>query len=104
MYYETRGSELGADLPGAAGRIPADQCALDVLALDDPLGLGRFKAIGLSLGAKTLLHVATQQPAHVEAMVLVSAAPNGGHGPIFGDAARFRESALRFLRGEWEGG
>jgi pimeloyl-ACP methyl ester carboxylesterase len=28
--------------------------------------------------------------------------PNGGHGPVFGDAApRFRETALSFLRGEW---
>jgi pimeloyl-ACP methyl ester carboxylesterase len=39
------------------------------------LGIGRFKAIGVSLGAKTLLHIATQQPARVEALVLVSAAP-----------------------------
>ena len=28
--------------------------------------------------------------------------PNGGHGPVFGDAApRFTETALAFLRGEW---
>ena len=28
--------------------------------------------------------------------------PNGGHGPVFGDAAlRFAETALSFLRGEW---
>ena len=28
--------------------------------------------------------------------------PNGGHGPIFGDAApRFAETALAFLRGDW---
>ena len=51
------------------------QAALDVLALLDLLGIERFKAIGLSGGAKTLLHVATQQPARVEAAVLVS----GGH-------------------------
>src|SRR6266516_2904892 len=49
------------------------QSALDVFALLDHLGVERFKAIGMSLGAKTLLHVATQQPARVEAMVLVSA-------------------------------
>src|SRR2546425_5044903 len=47
------------------------QCALDVIALLDHLGVDRFKAIGLSLGAKTLLHVATHQPDRVEAMVLV---------------------------------
>jgi pimeloyl-ACP methyl ester carboxylesterase len=51
------------------------QCAEDVLALMDHLGIAGFNAIGLSLGAKTLLHVATQQPARVEAMVLVSATP-----------------------------
>jgi len=51
------------------------QSAEDVLALMDGLGIERFKAIGLSLGAKTLLHVATRQPNRVEAMVLVSAAP-----------------------------
>ena len=28
--------------------------------------------------------------------------PNGGHGPVFGDAApRFAETAVAFLRGEW---
>jgi pimeloyl-ACP methyl ester carboxylesterase len=28
--------------------------------------------------------------------------PNGGHGPVFGpSAARFRETALSFLRGDW---
>jgi pimeloyl-ACP methyl ester carboxylesterase len=51
------------------------QSALDVFAMLDHLGFERFKAIGMSLGAKTLLHMATQQPARVEAMVLVSATP-----------------------------
>jgi pimeloyl-ACP methyl ester carboxylesterase len=51
------------------------QAADDVLALLDRLDLGRVKAIGLSMGAKTLLHMATQQPARLEAMVLVSATP-----------------------------
>ncbi|HEY3131132.1 MAG TPA: alpha/beta hydrolase [Acidobacteriota bacterium] len=51
------------------------QSALDVFALLDRLGIKRFKAIGMSLGAKTLLHNATQQPSRVEAMVLVSATP-----------------------------
>ncbi len=49
------------------------QCSLDVLALLDELGVARCKAIGLSLGAKTLLHLATRAPDRVEAMVLVSA-------------------------------
>jgi len=50
------------------------QAALDVLAMLDQLGIKRCKAIGLSGGAKTLLHVATQQPDRLEAMVLVSGA------------------------------
>lgn len=51
------------------------QSALDVFALLDRLDVGRFDAIGISGGAKTLLHMATQQPGRIEAMVLISAAP-----------------------------
>lgn len=51
------------------------QSALDVFALLDLLGVERFKAIGMSMGAKTLLHMATGQPSRIEAMVLVSATP-----------------------------
>ncbi len=50
------------------------QCALDVSALLDRLGIDRFKAIGMSAGAIALLHMATLRPARVEAMVLVSGA------------------------------
>lgn len=58
-----------------SGRFTFKQIALDVFALLDRLAIRRFKAIGMSLGAKTLLHVATQQPERVEAMVLVSGTP-----------------------------
>jgi pimeloyl-ACP methyl ester carboxylesterase len=51
------------------------QVALDTFALLDHLGFGTIKAIGMSLGANTLLHMATQQPERVEAMVLVSTTP-----------------------------
>ncbi|MGE3508791.1 MAG: alpha/beta fold hydrolase [Vicinamibacterales bacterium] len=51
------------------------QCAEDMLALLDSLGLAAVDAMGLSMGAKALLHIATRQPARVRAMVLVSAAP-----------------------------
>jgi pimeloyl-ACP methyl ester carboxylesterase len=51
------------------------RCALDVQALLDRLGMTGIKAIGLSLGAKTLLHLATLDPARVESMVLVSGTP-----------------------------
>jgi pimeloyl-ACP methyl ester carboxylesterase len=58
-----------------AGTFTFRQCAEDVLALADHLGVDTFDAIGMSMGAKTLLHVATQQPRRVGAMVLVSATP-----------------------------
>jgi pimeloyl-ACP methyl ester carboxylesterase len=51
------------------------QCARDVSSLLDVLGIERARAIGVSLGAKTLLHLATAQPERVSAMVLVSATP-----------------------------
>ncbi|WP_394843512.1 alpha/beta fold hydrolase [Pendulispora brunnea] len=51
------------------------QCARDVRALLDHLRIERVRAVGVSLGAKTLLHVATRWPELVEAMVLVSPAP-----------------------------
>ncbi len=59
-----------------SGRITPQTCARDVLALADALGVARFSAIALSLGAKTMLHVATLAPARVEAMVLAAATPS----------------------------
>ncbi|MBU8895491.1 alpha/beta hydrolase [Corallococcus sp. M34] len=51
------------------------QCAVDVLALLDSLGIERCRAMGMSLGGNTLLHVATLAPGRVERMVLVSSTP-----------------------------
>lgn len=51
------------------------QCALDTLALLDQLGIERCKAIGMSMGGNTLLHMATLRPELFEALVLVSATP-----------------------------
>src|SRR2546430_300894 len=50
-------------------------CAEDVRAVLDALGVATARAIGVSLGAKTLLHVATQEPARVTRMIVVSATP-----------------------------
>ena len=50
------------------------QSALDIFALLDALGIDSFKAIGVSGGGQTLLHMATLQPSRVQAMVLVSTA------------------------------
>jgi len=49
------------------------QAAEDVFALLDKLGVTRFKAVGVSTGGMTLLHMATRQPSRVEAMTLVGA-------------------------------
>jgi pimeloyl-ACP methyl ester carboxylesterase len=87
---------------------PADafsfrRCAFDVLALLDHLNLSRVRAIGLSLGAKTLLHLATIEPARVDAMVLVSATPRFPP-PLRSAAAQFtREAFDRLSQNEREG-
>ncbi len=65
-----------------SGQFTIRSCAHDVYALLDRLGVERFSAIGMSLGAKTLLHMATQQPGRPRAQVLVSATP------YFPDTAR----------------
>lgn len=49
------------------------QCALDMLALLDHLGIKKCRAVGLSMGGNILLHMATMQPDRIEAMVVVSA-------------------------------
>lgn len=49
------------------------QSAFDVFALLEKLGIKKFKAIGSSTGGMTLIHMATNQPARIEAMVLIGA-------------------------------
>ena len=51
------------------------QSALDIFALLDSLGVERFKAIGMSAGGNTLLHMAIGQPDRISDMVLISATP-----------------------------
>lgn len=60
---------------GFEGKHSFRQSAHDILDLLDHLGIRRTKAIGLSGGGITLLHMATQQPDRIEAMVVVSAPP-----------------------------
>jgi len=76
------------------------QAALDVFALLDYIGVKRVKAIGLSMGAKTLLHMATQQPDRVEAMVLVSATP---YFPAQARAAMAQLTVDAFSETDWAG-
>jgi pimeloyl-ACP methyl ester carboxylesterase len=58
------------------------RCAEDLLAILDALGVATADAVGVSLGAKTLLHAATIAPERFGKMILVSAAPR------FPDASR----------------
>lgn len=48
------------------------QCARDIFALLDKLGVDKFKALGTSFGGNALLHMATAEPERIDAMVLVS--------------------------------
>lgn len=75
------------------------QAALDVFALLDRVGIERCKAVGLSAGAKTLLHMATQQPARVEAMVLVSGTP---YFPNEARAIMRSMTVERYTEEEWQ--
>jgi pimeloyl-ACP methyl ester carboxylesterase len=76
-----------------SGTFTFRQCAQDVLALLDHLGIARTNAIGMSMGAKTLLHVATSRPEAVDAMVLVSATPRFPP-PLRVAAAQFTREAF----------
>jgi pimeloyl-ACP methyl ester carboxylesterase len=58
----------------------------------DRLDLDRVKAIGMSAGANTLLHMATQQPARIDALIHVSGTP------------RFPEPARAIMRSLTEEG
>lgn len=49
------------------------QLALDVYALLDHLKIDSFRAMGISMGGATLLHMATQQPNRIDSMVLIGA-------------------------------
>jgi pimeloyl-ACP methyl ester carboxylesterase len=80
------------------GAFTIRDAAADMLALLDHLGLARVMAIGMSLGAKTLLHMATQQPDRIEAMVLVSATP---YFPAEARAAMTQLSTAAFSDGDW---
>jgi pimeloyl-ACP methyl ester carboxylesterase len=72
---------LAPDLPGHGRSInPRDSFKFADVARDmfrwlDELGVDRVHAIGVSAGANTLLHMASEQPQRIEAMVHVSGTP-----------------------------
>lgn len=72
---------IAPDLPGH-GQSPNPRTdfkfadvARDVFELLDRLRVDRVHAIGVSAGANTLLHMATQQPSRIAAMIHVSGTP-----------------------------
>jgi len=71
-------------------------CAEDVRGLLDRLKIDRVKAVGMSMGAKTLLHLATSDPSRVDAMVLVSATPRFPD-PLRAASREFTREALERL-------
>jgi pimeloyl-ACP methyl ester carboxylesterase len=87
----------GSTNPG--GEWSTRQFARDVYALLDHLEIGRFKAIGASAGAMTLLHMATQQPERVEAMVVVGV---GTHLPAACREILARTDADALPEAAWE--
>ncbi len=56
-----------------SGEFTHRQSALDMFALLDHLKIDKFKAIGLSGGGNSFLHMAVPQPSRVDAMVVISA-------------------------------
>lgn len=58
-----------------SGAFTFRQCAHDVHALLDHLGIASVKAIGLSGGGIVLLHVASSWPSSISRMIIVSAPP-----------------------------
>lgn len=55
------------------GQFTHRQSALDIFALLDQLKIDRVKALGISTGGMTLIHMATKQPQRIEAMALIGA-------------------------------
>ena len=56
-----------------SGRFTMRQSAEDIRALLDVLGISKVRAMGISAGGMTLLHLATKYPERVEAMVVIGA-------------------------------
>ena len=72
IRWDARGHGLSGGAP-VPGDYRWDNLATDLLALADALGVERFVAGGVSMGAATALHAAVQAPRRIMAMVLMLA-------------------------------
>lgn len=75
------------------------QSAIDILVLLDQLKIDQFKGIGICNGGMALLHMVTQHPARVEAMVLI------GTTTYIPEEARVimrRKTVENMTIGDWE--
>jgi pimeloyl-ACP methyl ester carboxylesterase len=106
---DARGHGRSTSQPGTFSH---RQCARDLAALLDQLGVSQARAIGMSLGGNTLLHLATGERDRVrepegrapsrrliEAMVLVSATP---YYPAQARAIMRAAGAMTRSAEEWE--
>ena len=71
-----------------SGKFTMRQSAEDIRALLDALGLRKVRAMGISAGGMTLLHLATKYPDRLEKMVVIGA------------TSYFPEQARRVIGGE----
>lgn len=71
-----------------SGKFTMRQSAEDIRALLDHLGIRQVRAMGISAGGMTLLHLATKYPDRVAAMAVIGA------------TTYFPEQARRVIRGE----
>jgi pimeloyl-ACP methyl ester carboxylesterase len=79
---DLRGHGASTNPPGEY--FTTKQIAADVFGLLDHLDIDTFKAMGISMGGVTLLHMATQQLDRIDSMVLIGTASyrNGREKPL----------------------
>jgi pimeloyl-ACP methyl ester carboxylesterase len=90
-----------------SGQFTMRQSAEDIRALLDVLKIGRVRAMGISAGGMTLLHLATKYPDRVDSMVLIGATSHfhqqardalraiGANPPSAADVAMLQKCAHR---------
>jgi len=64
-----------SDCPPDPARYRIDQCAADLLALLDQLGIAQTDLLGYSMGGRVALHLAVAAPDRIGALVLESSSP-----------------------------